>query len=248
MVNPMFNDLRKDEEVLTKENIATYRGITIKTLIFLAISIISAIVFGALLWNQMRNGQLQLLIVGTTVFGIVGFISAIIGRSRPRSSFSTGVIYAVCEGGFLGMISLIGEMFYPGIVLMAAISTVVVFFVMLAIFASGVIRNKSKFMSFAISLGSSVIILILATMLLGLFMPAITNSLPVIILVESLVTIYGCVCLLANFIEANALVQSGFTKEYEWSCAFGLMISILYIYLQILRILMIILELAGKNN
>lgn len=248
MVNPMFNDLRNNDEVLTRDNVATYRGITIKTLIFMAITIVAALGFAAVMWKQMLAGRWPNLIAATFVFSIIAFISARIGRTNPRASFGAGVIYAVCEGGILGMISLIGEIFYPGIALIACIATVVVFFVMLAVFASGIIRNKTKFVSFGITLGASTIVLLLVTSLLAIFVPSIAASLPILVLTEVLVTIYACVCLLMNFIEATTLVQAGFTKDYEWSCAFGLMVSIILIYIQILRILMMIFELTGRNN
>lgn len=247
--NPMFSGIKNDDQVLTRDNCATYRGITIKTIFYVLLAIVAGAVTAVMLWNQTKNESVSsTLLVTLFLSTIVGFIAVMVGRSNPRSAKIAGAIYAICEGMFLGVISLIGEVFYSGIVAIAGISTVVVFGVMLALFASGIIRNKSKFVSFGISLGSSVIIMCLVTMLLGFMFSSLVDNLAVVILVEALFMVYACVSLLMNFIEANQLVQGGFSKEYEWSCALGLLVTILYIYIQILRILMIVYDLFGRNN
>lgn len=241
MINPMFNTIKNDEAI-SRENVATYRGITIKTIYFVLVAVVSAISFALLFLNSMKEGDIGTLSIALVVTSIVGFMSVMMGRGKIA-----GTVYAICEGAFIGFISLIGEIYYPGVVMMAAISTAVVFCVMLALFASGVIRNKSKFMSFGISLGSSIVVILLITMILSLFGFELMTIGPVGIAIDALIMIYACVSLLMNFTEASTIVQNGFAKEYEWTCAFGFLISILFIYVQILRLLMIILEMTRNN-
>lgn len=245
MNNPMFSGIKSDDQILTKENCATYKGITIKTVFLMLVAIISAAVTCVMMWDAMQEGNISGLSVALVAGTIIGFIAVMIGRLNNRAAPFAGVVYAVCEGMFLGVVSLMGEIYYKGIVSTAAISTVVVFGVMLALFASGIIRNKSKFMSFGISFGASLIVMLLVTMVLQLVWPNLIQNLAVTILVEALFMVYGCISLLMNFIEANTLVQGGFSKDNEWSCALGLLVTILYIYIQIVRILMIFMD---RNN
>ena len=247
MGNPMFSNINENvnDNVYTKSNCATYKGITIKTIILLGIAVLSAILSISLAFN----GNMTVLLTLLGFSGFFGFMTIIIGRSVPSASAICGVIYAACEGAFLGFISLIGELLYPGVAFAAVISTVVVFVSMLAVFASGIIRNKSKLYSFTLSLGMSLVILFLAMMIFS-FIPAFNTlfeHVGVVIIVEALVLVYACAMLLTNFAEAQELVKNGCDKRYEWTCSFGLLISVLYIYIEVLRIALIIAQMFDRN-
>lgn len=249
MKNPMFsniNDINQDV-VYSKSNCATYKGITIKTILLLLISFISA---GAAIASLYTNKGTGVLVGVLSFSAIIGFMTIIIGRMSPRASAVCGIIYAVSEGAFLGVISLLFNMIYPGIAYVAIISTIVVFIAMLGLFASGIIRNKSKIYSFTLTLGISIIIMSLVMLIMNIFnvFDPIFNNVGVMIAIEALVLIYSCALLLSNFNEAQQLVQSGCDKNYEWCCSFGLFISILYIYLEILRLLVILYQMFADRN
>ena len=168
----------------------------------------------------------------------------------PRASAVCGILYAIGEGAFLGALSLLLNLVYEGIALVAIISTIVVFCAMLGVFASGIIRNKSKIYSFTVTLGISLILMALAMLIMSIFpvFNSIMNNLGVMIAVEALFIIYACAMLLTNFNEAQELVKGGCDKSYEWCCAFGLLISILYIYIEVLRLLLILFQIFGDRN
>ena len=248
MNNPMFSNINENQEnVYAKSDCASYKGITIKTLILLFVSIASAAAAIASLYTNVGTNVLVGVLIGS---GILGFITILIGRMSPRASAVCGILYAIGEGAFLGSLSLLLELVYPGIALVAVISTIVVFCAMLGLFASGVIRNKSKIYGFTLTFGISIILMTLVMLIMSIFpvFDPIMNNLGVMIAVEALFLIYACAMLLTNFNEAQELVKGGCDKSYEWCCSFGLLISILYIYVEILRLLLIIYQLFGDRN
>ena len=87
-------------------------------------------------------------------------------------------------------------------------------------------------------------------MMIFSFIPAFNamlNHIGVMIIVEALVLVYACAMLLTNFAEAQALVKTGCDKKYEWTCSFGLLISVLSIYIEILRIVLIVAQMFDRN-
>lgn len=245
MANPIFSSLKNNDQVYDNSSCATYRGITLKTIYFLVLAIASAVASILLL----VGGELEFVLIFLGISSFVGFISFIIGRGSPRAAKVCGSIYSICEGFALGAISIIGEIFYPGSAGIAIIATVLVFATMLGIFASGIIRNKNRIQRTTISIGLCTIVVLLATMILS-FIPAFNAWFAnpgIIFAIEALVLVYACFTLLSGFVEATTLVQNGFGKEYEWTCAFGLSFSILYIYLEILRIVWFLYSLFRRD-
>lgn len=248
MNNPMFSNINGNQDaVYSKSDCASYKGITIKTLILLFVSIASAAAAIASLYTGVGTSVLLSVLIGS---GILGFITVLIGRMSPRASAVCGILYAIGEGAFLGALSLLLNLVYEGIALVAIISTIVVFCAMLGVFASGIIRNKSKIYSFTVTLGISLILMALVMLIMSIFpvFNSIMNNLGVMIAVEALFIIYACAMLLTNFNEAQELVKGGCDKSYEWCCAFGLLISILYIYIEVLRLLLILFQIFGDRN
>ncbi|MDE6048052.1 MAG: Bax inhibitor-1/YccA family protein, partial [Anaeroplasmataceae bacterium] len=149
------------------------------------------------------------------------------------------VIYAICEGLFLGSLSAIVEAYVPGVVATAVFSTIVLFAVMLTLFATGVIRVGSRFRSICFGLTLGALAIILMVSLFSLFIDYQTYF-GIMIGVEVFLVFYGVITLSLNFAEANAVVSMGASKDAEWSVALGLLVSIIYIYGEVVRLLALI--------
>ena len=245
--NPLFSNVSTTYEDYS-ENQATYQGITLKTLFLLGIAGIVG-VFSAIMLHKITNWTLFTVLL--CVSSLVGFISVIIGRSNPKSSSYCGVLYSVCEGMFLGTLSGMANELYSGIATLAIITTVVVFLVCLVLFACGALRNTTFLRKVSMILGISLIALTLVLLMLDLFNVSFMNNvfsnyLGISIGVEALFLIYASITLALNFNEATYYVKCGATKDFEWIAAFGFLFSILYIYLEALRLLMIIF--SSKDN
>ncbi len=236
--NPMFSSVNVNYDEVS-ENQATYKGVTIKTLFLLGISGITGIIAGTGLYRVNNFGALMSLLF---ISLIVGSFSIMIGRTSVKYSKFFAVLYAVCEGILLGTVTAIFDAAYQGIVLMAIIATLSVFLVCLLLFASGAMRNVSRLNSALMIIFFSYIFLMLISTICVVFnVPIIGNFISsnkgLSIGVSSVLIIYGAITLLLNFNEVTYYVQSGSSKEFEWIGSFGLLVSILYIYLQALYLL-----------
>jgi len=99
------------------------------------------------------------------------------------------------------------------------------------------------FAGLALALITTIIILILNLSGVGFD----TTILPILIAVEAFFLLYGVITLIFNFDEAVAVVQMGASKNAEWSVALGLQVSLIYIYIEILRLLVLILRFTNRN-
>lgn len=242
--SPLFSNIQTGEAYYDDVERATYKGITIKTFILLGISIIIA-AFTAFALPEILINNLNAFITLLVVSSIVGIICVFVGRLSERKAKYASVIYSVCEGLFLGSISAIAETMVPGAVTTALFSTIIIFAVMLTLFGTGIIRVNNKFRSFCwiFTIGALAIVLMMS--LFSLFITNYTQYLGIMILIEFFLLIYGAITLSLNFAEANAVVERGASKGAEWSVALGLMISIVYIYIEVLRLVMLF---ASRDN
>lgn len=239
--NPMFSNIVTEYDTASADT-ATYSGVTKKTTFLLIVSILSAVLTATMLYQIKNMTAFYGMLV---VSSIVGFISVLIGRRSSRLSKYFGVIYAVCEGLFLGTLTAIADQFYQGIAIIAIVSTVAIFGVMLGLFATGIIRNTRKIMSVVWAMTIGIVVVFLLLMISQIFFPSISalvsSNFGLVLGLEIFLLAYGAIMLLANFSEVTYYVQSGFNKDHEWVAAFGLMVSILYIYIEVLRVLILVL-------
>lgn len=246
--NPMFTNVETTSAYAT-ENTATYQGITLKTLLLLGVAGISGILGGLLLY---KTADLSYYMIALIVSLVAGLIAIFVGRSNPDKAMPCGIIYSVAEGVVLGMITLIADLYYQGIAVIAVASTAVIFVVCLAMFACGAMRNVSKLRSILILTFCSIIAVSLLLLVLTLFnvdgsASVIKGYFGIVMFIELLYVLYGCIMLFFNFNEATSYVQGGATKNFEWVAAFGLLVSILYIYLEMLRLLLYIAQFTNRD-
>ncbi len=246
--NPMFSNVETTNSYVSTDS-ATYKGITLKTLLLLGIAGIAGIAAGLFLYKSENLGVFSALLV---ISVIVGFIAVIIGRTNSKASAVCGIIYAVCEGLCLGSITLIADLYYQGVAVIAISSTAVIFAVCLALFACGALRNTSTLKNIMVLTLCSIVGVSLVLLILNLFnidgtSKIIGDNLGVVMFLEILYILYGVVMLFFNFNECTEYVKNGATKDFEWMAAFGLLVSVLYIYLEVLRVILMILANSRKD-
>ncbi len=236
--SPLFSNIQTGEAVYDEVDRATYKGITVKTCILLLVSVIVAALVAFALPAILTNNPVTFYVT-LMISSIVGFVAVLIGRMSERKAKYASMIYAVCEGLFLGSISAIVEAYVPGVVATAVFSTIVLFAVMLTLFATGVMRVGSKFRSLCFGLTLGALGIILMVSLFSLFIDY-ESYLNIMIGVEVFLLFYGVITLSLNFAEANAVVSMGASKDAEWSVALGLLVSIVYIYIEVVRLVALI--------
>lgn len=256
--NPLFKTVRESSEefVATNTNSATYGGITLKTVFGLILAVVAALITGFVFnrWAYQAMGDVEAarqlairLSIIAVVTGIVGFIAVIVGRLSSKAAKFCLPIYAVAEGAALGTICSIVEIYYQGVTAIALAGTLVVFGVELALFATGVIRNHSKVYAVALAWLITLVLVSLVGVVLYFVLPAnvkssIFSNFWVLLAIEIAYTLYACIVLMLDFFECSEIVKQGFDKDYEWVTAIGLLVSIFFIFIQILRIALLIME------
>ncbi|MBM7505636.1 Bax inhibitor-1/YccA family protein [Agromyces aurantiacus] len=210
----------------------------------------SAATFGVLLvgaaigWLTVQS--VPFLWIGA---GLVGFVLALVNIFKREPSPALILAYAGAQGIFLGGISAWYELSYGGgIVAQAVIATLVVVGVTLALFASGKIRASKR--ATKVFLVAMIGYLVFSLVNMGLvFFGAIDNpwgvrgfeimGIPLGVIIGVLVVIMGAYSLVLDFDFIQQGVRNRAPRKYGWTGAFGVMVTVIWLYLEILRILAI---------
>jgi uncharacterized YccA/Bax inhibitor family protein len=171
---------------------------------------------------------------------IGGFIMAMVTVFRPRSSAVTAPIYAILEGLLLGAISAMINTAYPGVAFQAVLLTIGTLFTMLFLYRSGRIRATPRFRRGVLMATGAVFFAYLASWIMSLLgMPVgfMHSSGPVGILVNIAIIVIAALNLIIDFdfIEKGSRMEA--PKYMEWYGAFGLMVTLIWLYIEFLRLL-----------
>ncbi len=171
---------------------------------------------------------------------IGGLVVVLIASFRPHLSPSLAPLYAALEGLFVGAISAMYASFYDGIIFHAVTLTVADLFLMLFIYKSGIIKVTSKFRMGVIMATGAIFLVYLATFVLSLFglnVPFIHSSGPIGIGISLFILGIASLNLLLDFDNFEKGEQYRAPGYMEWFSAMGLLITLVWIYLEILRLL-----------
>lgn len=226
---------------LTGVETMSLQGSLRKIGLLLTLTIISAFATTLICLNAGEN---MFLYAGlfATVGSVVGFILAIITFvSRPQNPAALMSLYALFEGMLVGGMSLVLEAQYPGIVLQAAFGTVGITATMYIMYSSRIIRPTPMFNKVIGGLVISIMFLYLTSFILGMFsgydVPFLHSSGPIGIGLTLFILVVASLTLISDFGFIEAGVNNGAPKNMEWYAAFGILISLIWIYIESLRLL-----------
>jgi uncharacterized YccA/Bax inhibitor family protein len=182
---------------------------------------------------------------GTTGWGlalpalIVGFIVAMVVSIRMIASPAATLAYAALEGVFLGAISEAFNMRFPGVVTQAVIGTFGVFAGMLVVYKTGAIRVTPKFTRWlAGALIGALVLMVVDLIAFAFHVDTGLRSGGPLAIVFSLVVIgVAAMCLLNDFAIADEAIRRGAPAKFAWYIAFGLLVTVVWLYLEILRLI-----------
>jgi uncharacterized YccA/Bax inhibitor family protein len=172
--------------------------------------------------------------------GIGGFIAALVTIFKKEWSPITAPIYALLEGLALGGISAVFELRYPGIAMQAVGLTFGTLFVLLLAYHSGLIPVTEKFKLGVVAATGGIAVFYLVEFVLGFFgvhFAAINGSGLLGIGFSVVVVIVAALNLVLDFDFIESGVNAGAPKYMEWYGAFGLIVTLVWLYLEILRLL-----------
>jgi uncharacterized YccA/Bax inhibitor family protein len=171
---------------------------------------------------------------------LVGFVLAMVTTFKKTWAVVTAPFYALAEGVFVGALSAIFEMRYPGIVMQAVALTFGTMAVLLMGYRSGLIRVTDKFRAGVVAATGGVLLVYLASFVMGLFGHSfgfIGASSGVGILFSLVVVVIAALNLVLDFDMIEQGVNAGAPKYMEWYGAFALVVTLVWLYLEMLRLL-----------
>ena len=187
----------------------------------------------------------------TIVGAIVGLVLGLVNSFKRKPSPALIVLYAAAQGVFLGGISRIFETMFGGVVIQAVIATLGVFGVMLALFASGKVRASSRLTK--IFMGAMIGYLVYSLVNVGLMVFGGVSSdlafglnsqtvmgIPIGLIVGILAVLMGAYSLVLDFEFIKNGVENRAPRVYGWSGAFGLMVTLIWLYVEFLRLFAIL--------
>ena len=232
--------LRSGNPVLSKSTFSNTGSISEKmtingTVNKTAISLLLLVGTGYLTFTTINPG----LIIGC---GIGGFIIAIITVFKKEWAPITVPIYAILEGGLLGGVSFMYNSLYDGIVTNAIFLTVGILLSLLTAYRSGYIKATENFKLGVFAATGGIAIVYLINFIMSFFgssmgVMQIDNASPMSIGFSAIVVIIAALNLVLDFDFIEEGAEKGAPKYMEWYGAFGLLVTLIWLYLEILRLL-----------
>lgn len=173
---------------------------------------------------------------------IGGLIVVFLTARKVEKAATYAPIYAVLEGFFIGGITAMYAAAFSGIVLQAVTLTFAVFFAMLAIYKSGLIKVTKSFRTGIVMATGGIFIFYLASFVLSLFgvnLPFLHQATPLTLIISLGILAIAALNLLLDFDLFEKGEEYGAPIHMEWFAAMGLLITLVWIYVEILRILAI---------
>jgi uncharacterized YccA/Bax inhibitor family protein len=196
-------------------------------------------------YNQFAPNMLPWIVGGLGAF-VLAMVVSFTSRKKVRPALIFA--YAVFEGLFIGGISAFFEVLWPGIVMQATLATVSVVAVTLALFASGKIRASAKMTKiFMIAMGGYLVFSLLNVVLMwtgvnqnafGLLSDKVAG-IPLGLIIGVLVVFMAAYSLVMDFDQIQQGVRNGAPRKYGWLGAFGIMVTVVWLYVEILRMIAI---------
>lgn len=239
--NPVLNKINSRVESGNQTYVtgktATFSGIAVKTGFMLSI------IFGIslVIWTNIETllPYLEKLLIPALIVGFISVIAS--GFSRRAVPFFT-ILYAISEGVVLGTISVIVDEMLPGIVANAVLITFVIFSFLLIAYSTGIFKVGFRFRKLVYTAMFSIVIFYFFNFILKMFGIDILGQarIEVLLVLTIAMVILASFNLLIDFDNCKLSVQSGVPNKHEWYLSLGLLVGLVWLYIEVLRLLIIL--------
>lgn len=243
MANPVLSEkvFKTNQATSASTGTMTVKGTATKSLVLILMILAGAMYTWKIAYEAINPASLQPWMWG----GVIGgFVVAMIISFKPIWAQYLAPIYAVLEGLFLGAISAVFSQAFattaPGIVMNATLLTILTAVVMLIIYRTNLIKVDGKFVRIMTIAIGAIALYYIVSMVLSLFGVNLTmlhNSGPLSIGISLVIIGVAAFSLLMDYEFIVRASESGAPKYMEWYGAFGLMVTLVWLYLEILKIL-----------
>ncbi|MCR6487168.1 Bax inhibitor-1/YccA family protein [Amycolatopsis sp. OK19-0408] len=219
----------------------TVDDVVIKTGMSLGVALVVGIITG--IWAQTsiaETGRLPGALIGAMIGGlVVGLVISLVIIFKQKPSGPLTLAYSAAEGLFLGALSGVFEAVYHGIALQAIIGTAGVFIGMLVVYKTGAVKVTPKLTKWIVGAVVGVAVLMLFNLIASLafdFNP-LRGGGPLAIVFSIVCIGIAAFSFLLDFDQADRMIRAGMPSKWAWYTAFGLMTTLVWLYLEILRLL-----------
>jgi uncharacterized YccA/Bax inhibitor family protein len=219
----------------------TVDDVVVKTGMSLGVALLVGVITA--IWARVQieeTGRISGALLGAMIGGlIVGLVISLVIIFRQKPSGALTLTYSAAEGLFLGALSGVFEAIYPGIALQAIVGTAGVFIGMLVVYKTGAVKVTPKLTKWIVGavVGAAVLMLFNLISALAFGFNPLRDGGPIAI-VFSLVCIgIAAFSFLLDFDQADRMIREGMPSKWAWYTAFGLMTTLVWLYLEILRLL-----------
>lgn len=237
MANPTLSEKAFDYAIQnSNEETMTINGAINKAIILSLILMLSALV--SVYFVLARD--IELLYPAVMVSSIGALILGIIMTFKKEMAKTFSILYAILEGVAIGGISFVFNAVYEGIVAQAVFFTSVDLLIMLLLYKFRIIKVNDKFRSVIFGATLCIAIVYFINFILGFFkmsVPFLTDSSPIGIVISVVIVAIASFNLLLDFDFIERGANMNMPKYFEWYSAFGLLVTLVWLYLEILRLL-----------
>lgn len=234
--NPALNEQTFEGRVAVAGEAMTLQGTVNKTGVLLLCVVITSAWTWGIAHSQAPEAALPWMMGGL----IGGLVFALATIFKKEWAPITAPVYALCEGLVLGGISALLERSYPGIAIQAMGLTFGVTAVMLMLYRTGVLRATPKFTVGVVAATGGIFVVYMVDLVLGMFgrhVPLLNSAGPLGIGVSAVIVIIAALNLILDFDFVETGVHARAPKYMEWYGAFGIMVTLVWMYMEILRLL-----------
>ncbi|MBE7713743.1 MAG: Bax inhibitor-1/YccA family protein [Cyanobacteria bacterium SIG26] len=240
MANPTLNErvLRSPLEFGLDTGIMSINGTILKTCF---LGLLMMLTFGYN-WSLIIAGYADKAIMLSKIGFWAGLVLVFVIAFAPKNKFLTITtsLYALCEGLILGYLSALANTYYPGVASQAAIGTFFALFGMFILYKSGLVKCNDKFRMVIYNSTFAIFGIYLVQIVLNLFnisIPFIFSNSPIGIAFSVIVVAIASFNLIIDF-DMIERFSSQLPKHYEWYCGFSLLVTLIWMYIEILNLLM----------
>jgi uncharacterized YccA/Bax inhibitor family protein len=222
----------------SRSSAMTLNGTVTKTALLLVFLVVPA----GYTWNLLNTSPNPNAVYPWMIGGAIGgFILALITIFKKTAAPVTAPLYAIAEGLFLGGLSALFERSYPGIVSQAVCLTFGTLFALLAAYRSGLIKVTENFKLGIVAATGAIALVYMVSFVMSIFgfggFGFIHDSGPIGIGFSLVVVVIAALNLVLDFDFIESGVEQGAPKYMEWYAAFGLLVSLVWLYIELLRLL-----------
>jgi uncharacterized YccA/Bax inhibitor family protein len=234
--NPALNDRTfSPDRVAAGEGVMTIEGAVNRTIVLVGILLVA----GAFAWDRAANADP--IAGGLVMIGAIGgFVVALVTIFKPRAAPVTAPMYAALEGLVLGGVSAFLNQQYAGIAMQAAALTAGTLFCLLIAYRSGLIRATENFKLGVTAATGAIAMLYIVSLVMRMFgteMPLLHDNSMMGIGLSLFIVVIAALNLVLDFDFIEQGAEAGLPRYMEWYAGFGLLVTLVWLYLEILRLL-----------